>query len=130
MRAGDTYTLTARYSGGASVNADWQAFLQLGDGLGIAPATVYGARGVEVTLGQTGSLSLSYTAQAGDTGKSLFVTAYAVASGPGQARRGGFDDLVLTTTSAPALPEPASWALMVTGFALVGARRRRAPAAA
>ena len=42
----------------------------------------------------------------------------------------GIDDLsfVATTAAAGAVPEPATWALMIAGFALAGvALRRRAP---
>ncbi len=41
----------------------------------------------------------------------------------------GIDDIAFDTTST--VPEPASWALLITGFAMVGtaARRRLAPAA-
>jgi hypothetical protein len=37
---------------------------------------------------------------------------------------------VLPDTPPPAVPEPASWALLIAGFGLVGAVRRRRPAAA
>ena len=38
----------------------------------------------------------------------------------------GLDDVSLTaTTGAPSVPEPASWALMIAGFGLVGSAMRR-----
>jgi len=43
-----------------------------------------------------------------------------------------YEKLVFTSDGGGAVPEPASWALLITGFALVGAaaRRRRAIATA
>ena len=34
-------------------------------------------------------------------------------------------DVTITRTGGGAVPEPASWAMMITGFALIGAARRR-----
>jgi hypothetical protein len=49
------------------------------------------------------------------------------------ADRFGFDDLTIgdvgQVTNPPAVPEPATWAMMLTGFGLVGAAARRRKAA-
>ena len=37
----------------------------------------------------------------------------------------GLDDVSLTSTSVPPLPEPAAWALLATGFGLTGIATRR-----
>jgi len=47
--------------------------------------------------------------------------------GPGSENR-GLDNIVFTvkdSVAMPAVPEPASWAMMIAGFGLVGAAMRR-----
>jgi len=55
--------------------------------------------------------------------------------GPRPFNPGGFDGLALDSIAvggrllSPAIPEPATWALMIAGFGLVGAAARRRPGA-
>ncbi len=78
------------------------------------------ATGIPAAAGQWSTYTASYTALAADAGGAISVLLYS----PGA--QGDFDNVRLYDDAA-AVPEPAAWALMLAGFAVVGvaARRRR-----
>jgi hypothetical protein len=78
------------------------------------------ATGIAPTAGNWSTYTASYTATAADAGKAITVTL----NSPGV--QGDWDNVILTAVpGAGAVPEPASWALMLTGFGLAGATMRR-----
>lgn len=81
-----------------------------------------------------GSFGAGYPASSGDF--NLFASTSSAPTGTNYfiltTSNGGGDNLALVSLSPGAVPEPASWALIVAGFGLVGAaaRRRKGAAAA
>jgi|GEM_PF-6770529 len=111
------FSLTAGQGGGFFLNVDLNTELITGSGGGDILA------GYDITWGHGGFLTLN-DADGVDTG---------VRAGPGVTvhSASGFNVLTGRDGAAGSAPEPASWALMILGFAGAGAAlRRRGPAAA
>lgn len=122
MVAGETYTLTGDAFGGGSAGLSWGAMASLvSDGTG-SPGTVYATQFVDgLVAGQVspGAYNFSYTAIAADAGNPLFVQLEAKPSGPGQATRGGIDNVSVTGGAAP--PPPALTGLWSVDMQATGA---------
>ncbi len=112
--AGHTYSLFTDFGVRHDVGNPGSITLSIG-------ATNIGASGAYPTSGTWSTYSAVYTATAADAGAAITVT---LGSSGGQ---GDFDNVRVTDT---AVPEPATWALMLTGFGLVGAATRRRVATA
>lgn len=122
MVAGLTYTITGTTLGGDAGALPWAATIRLASDGSASPTTVYAFDHVSLaSQGEVGAFSISYTADAADAGNSLILSLTADPSGPGQARRGGVDNLMLTT-----IPEPMSAALLGAGLLGLALVRRRA----
>lgn len=95
--------------------------------------TLFGTHDGELTLGGARGLfnvveNLVFT---GGTGRYLGASGFATFTGtvqfgmfegaPGSSGQGSFTGRL----SAPAIPEPASWALLIAGFGVIGAAARR-----
>ncbi len=114
--AGVTYTLTINIGFRRDLPGTGTARLLVGDN------AVY-ATGV--ALPGSGAFSLytaTYTATATDAGRSIGILLNSA------GMQGDFDLVGLSDSTVAGVPEPATWALVVGGFAWVGvaARRRRA----
>jgi hypothetical protein len=124
MVAGETYMFTGDVLGGLDNDGLFGATVELTSDGSLNPTTVYDTQ-VLSGFGQgvvgVGSLNISYTATALDSGNPLFLWLRAAPSGNGQATRGGIDNIQLTT----ATPEPASIALFPAGLVALGLLRRR-----
>lgn len=123
MVAGETYTFTADALGAPGLGGSlWGATMQLTSDLGIIPAIVYdtdSVAGVGAGANMPNAFNLSYTATLADVGNPLFLWLRADPSGPGQAIRGGIDNIQLTTTTA--VPEPGTYACFgLLALCLVG----------
>ncbi len=114
--AGHTYVLTTDF--GVRHDLGNPGSIQLSVGSGNAFAI-----GLVPVPGSWSTFTASYTATVADAGGAITIT---LASPGGQ---GDFDNVTLNDTT---VPEPASWALMIVGFGLVGGavRRRSATVAA
>jgi hypothetical protein len=87
--------------------------------LGFASNTVF-ATGIAPTPGNWSTYRVSYLATAADAGQSISVVLRSTAFG------GNWDNVRLFASVPTAgIPEPASWALMIAGFGLVGGGLRR-----
>jgi hypothetical protein len=112
--AGATYTLTGAFGRRTDTINPGSISLFVG-------ANQVVATGISPTPGDWSIYTASYTATLADVGSAITI----VLSSPGS--QGGFDNIILT-----AVPEPASWAMLLVGFGMVGvaARRRKATVAA
>lgn len=103
----------------------WTAEL-LANGAVVATGTLSDG---DVAAGAFKTLSFGYTGTAGTAGQTLgirFRTFYNAGQPLSQVN---FDNVRLTAThSVSAVPEPAAWAMMISGFGVIGtAMRRRRP---
>jgi len=120
--AGRAYTITGDAFGGDSINNLWGGLFSLSSGAG-GTGDVYASTGVTgLARGASTSFSFSFAGTRATAGQSVFLNLVAAPSGPGQDIRGGVDNLQL---SVAAVPEPASWAMMIGGFGLAGGTLRR-----
>lgn len=114
--AGHTYVLTTDFGVRHDLGNPGSILLSVGGGNSVAA-------GLVPVPGSWSTFTASYTATVADAGGAITLT---LASPGGQ---GDFDNVTLADTTA--VPEPASWALMIVGFGLVGgAVRRRSLASA
>jgi hypothetical protein len=87
-------------------------------------STAY-ATGTLASLGNWSTWTSTFTVGAADVGSSITI----VLNGTGT--QGNWDDVRLDgPVGSGTVPEPASWALMITGFAMIGAAARRRRTAA
>ena len=112
--AGVTYTLSVQLGFRKDITDTSPVSLLVGAGGAFATGTPL------QFSGDWSTYTATYTATAADAGGAITILL-----GPSGAQ-GDFDDVRLSDDAA-AVPEPASWALMIGGFAMVGtaARRRR-----
>ena len=112
--AGTTYTLSTAFGARNDIGGQGSVSLLVG-------ANTVVATGVAPTAGNWSTFIASYTATLADAGSAI--TIQLDSRGP----QGGFDKVELSAV----LPEPANWAMLITGFGLTGAvmRRRRVTAA-
>lgn len=121
MVAGEVYTLRADIFGGPSTGVDYGATISFVNQVIATPSTIYASQTLSgITNGAfvAEAFNLSYTATPADNGQPLVVFLQAPVLGPGQATRGGLDNLRLTT-----VPEPS--ALLLAGLAGIALSRRR-----
>ena len=121
MTAGETYTITADIFGGPGEAANYAATISLVNEVSATPAVTYGSQtvgGIADGAFAAGAFHFSYTATALDDGNDLVLLLTAPAAGPGQASRGGLDNIQLV------VPEPSAALLGGLG-GLVLLRRRR-----
>lgn len=112
--AGSTYTLTSAFGIRNDFGNPGSIRLVVGSN------TIF-ATGTAPTPGNWSTYTASYTATLADVGGAISIELVSAGA------QGGFDDITLSS----AVPEPASWAMMLVGFGLVGyAARRRATATA
>jgi hypothetical protein len=113
--AGTTYTLSTAFGVRNDLGNPGTTSLVVG-------ANTVLATGIAPTPGNWATYTASYTATAADAGGAITI----VLDSP--AIQGGWDNVTLTA----AVPEPASWAMLIIGFGLTGAaaRRRRSPTVA
>ena len=110
--AGHTYVLQADFGVRHDISNPGFMVLSVGNGTSLAAGTL-------PVPGSWSTFTASYTALAGDAGGAITISFDTLGS------QGDFDNVRLSDTTA--VPEPASWALMIVGFGLVGgAVRRRA----
>ena len=125
MVAGETYTLRGDIFGGPSVGLSYGARISFAQQLS-ATSTFYATQTVDgVGNGDFGAdaFNFSYTATGADDGQELVLLIEALGSAYPECRRGGIDNLRLSTTSA--VPEVSSHlALLALGSAGVLTRRR------
>ncbi len=103
----------------------WKAEL-LANGAVVATGTL--ADG-DVAAGAFKTLSFGYTGTAGTAGQALGIRFRTIYEAGQPLSQVNFDNVRLTAThSVSAVPEPAAWALMISGFGVIGtAMRRRRP---
>lgn len=88
-------------------------------------AALTAAFGSEFTASSSGSATRNINS-ANETGNLLFVGAsFTLDNNRGQYSYDGFKLTSLTVNTLPAVPEPATWAMMIAGFGLVGGAMRR-----
>jgi hypothetical protein len=117
--AGLTYTLTGYIGYRHDIAEFGSIVLEVGSNQ-ITATGVPPAQG----SGDWGFFTAIYTATAADAGAPITIDLVR-----GAGTQADFDNLSLTSSAGGAVPEPASWAMMVTGFGALGAilrRRRRA----
>ncbi len=106
--AGRTYALTTQFGVRNDVGNPGSISLTVGGN------TVF-ATGSVPTAGNWSPFTASYTATAADAGQAITITL----NSPGG--QGDFDAVSLTTD----VPEPATWAMLIVGFGMVGVSARR-----
>lgn len=121
VQTGVAYTLTGTALGGDSIGQGWGGIFTLSaqlDGSNpFASTSVIGlARGASTTF------SFGFVGTGATAGQSLFLHLAAIPSAPGTDTRGGVDNLQLATS---AVPEPATWGMMLFGFGAMGLAMRR-----
>ena len=120
--AGQTYTLKMDVGFRKDVNELGYVYLIVGPHYGGTTVTAVPDSPPVQNTGNWLTYTARYTATAADSGEPI--TILFGASGA----QGDFDNVRLNATAA--VPEPASWALLIAGFGLVGATlRKRVPAA-
>jgi hypothetical protein len=120
MVAGEVYTLRADIFGGPSAGVDYGATISFVNQVIATPSTIYASQTLSgVTNGAfvADAFNLTYTATPADNGQPLVVFLQAPVLGPGQATRGGLDNLRLTT-----VPEPS--VILLAGLAGAALSRR------
>ena len=124
MALGETFLLTGDVVGGPSAGVNYTPIVEFRRGS--AGGSLLNSQPFSLADTVGGSVSLSYTAVAADIGQALFVRVQHPATAGGQASRGGFDQLVLTTTppASPA-PEPSAIVLALGGLLGLTCCRRR-----
>jgi hypothetical protein len=95
--------------------------------------TLFGTYSGTVSLTQTPGLfaAIENLVVTGGTGRFLGATGFLTTTGSLHFVNGSgvFSGTLDGTLDAPAIPEPATWALMICGFGLAGAALRRRPKA-
>ena len=135
IQANTRYTLTIDVGRRADVSGAWGFEVGLLGGLLDGSGELFAkltdvTSGVTIAPGTFGTVSLVFETGASDAflGKELHILLGGTGIGA------AFDNVMLDASplSVSAVPEPATWAMMITGFAGVGAmiRRRRSLAAA
>ncbi len=122
MVSGQVYTVTGDVFGGPG-NGDllYGAVISLVNTASITPGTTYSTQsvsGIANTAFIPNAFAVSYTATLADNGRPLVLLLRSAQAGPGQAIRGGLDNIRLTP-----IPEPS--AALLGGIGLLGLLRRR-----
>jgi hypothetical protein len=130
----DSVTALTRYTLSVDVG-------RRGDGIDLADFVVElfvgddvlasGTFGIDaIAAGAFKTLSFSYDALTGDSGQLGIRFRSSYNPGQGSAyRQTAFDNVRLETAAIAPVPEPASWAMMISGFGLAGGALRRRNAA-